>query len=233
MTPARDSRLSSSRRSLSSPSCSRAPWIGTQDARGALSGQGRNVLSVEIAESYAARALECAESTARELAGAQALDVGEVDLLVATASVPGFADALAARLGVSGERVAPSPDFSPRAYGRPHAGTRNRASRAGRAPRCSSRPVRGSRSRPRSTGGDRTDPRRAPAQARCQPAGAARTAEAARPDRAGATARAGAAGPDPGRDRGARHRHRPRRTSSRRSADTRACSAPGCATRRT
>jgi 3-oxoacyl-[acyl-carrier-protein] synthase III len=82
-----------------------------QDARGALSGQGRNILSVEIAESYAARALECAESTARELAGAQALDVGEVDLLVATASVPGFADALAERLGVSGEHVASPPDL--------------------------------------------------------------------------------------------------------------------------
>ena len=71
---------------------------------------GRNILTVEIAESYAARALECAESTVRELAAAQALDLGEVDLLVATASVPGFADALARRLGVSAERVASPPD---------------------------------------------------------------------------------------------------------------------------
>jgi hypothetical protein len=60
--------------------------------------------------SYAARALECAESTACELAGAQALGLGEVDLLVATASVPGFADELATRLGVSAERVASPPD---------------------------------------------------------------------------------------------------------------------------
>ena len=71
---------------------------------------GRNILSVEIAESYAVRALECAESTVRELAAAQALDLGEVALLVATASVPGFADALARRLGVSAERVASLPD---------------------------------------------------------------------------------------------------------------------------
>ena len=80
---------------------------------------GRNILTVEIAESYAARALECAESTARELAAAQALDLGEVDLLVATASVPGFADALAGRLGVPAERVASPPDgLAARAHGR-------------------------------------------------------------------------------------------------------------------
>ena len=75
------------------------------DARRGLH-HGRNLLTVEVADSYFARALECAESTARELAAAQALDLGEVDLLVATASVPGFAEGLAARLGVSVERVA-------------------------------------------------------------------------------------------------------------------------------
>ncbi len=81
-----------------------------EDARRGLAHHGRNVLSVEIAESYAARALECAESTARELASEQALDLGDVDLLVATASVPGFADGLAKRLGVAAERVASLPD---------------------------------------------------------------------------------------------------------------------------
>ena len=81
-----------------------------EDAGRGLAHPGRNVLTVEIAESYAARALECAESTARELAAAQALDLAEVDLLVATASVPGFADALATRLGVPGERVASPSD---------------------------------------------------------------------------------------------------------------------------
>ena len=79
------------------------------DARRGLH-HGRNLLTVEIAESYTARALECAESTARELACAQALDLGEVDLLIATASVPGFADALARRLGLSADRVAPPSD---------------------------------------------------------------------------------------------------------------------------
>jgi 3-oxoacyl-[acyl-carrier-protein] synthase-3 len=76
-----------------------------EDTRPGLS-HGRNVLTVEIAESYADRALECAESTVREMAAAGVLDLGEVDLLVATASVPGFAAALAKRLGVSTARVA-------------------------------------------------------------------------------------------------------------------------------
>ena len=80
------------------------------DARRGLAGHGRNILTVEIDESYAARALECAESTVRNLAGARALDLGEVDLLVATASVPGFAVGLAARLGVSAELVASPAD---------------------------------------------------------------------------------------------------------------------------
>jgi 3-oxoacyl-[acyl-carrier-protein] synthase III len=78
--------------------------------RGLDAHPGRNILTVEIADSYSARALECAESTARELAAAQALDLAEVDLLVATASVPGFADALAKRLGVPGARVASPSD---------------------------------------------------------------------------------------------------------------------------
>ena len=80
-----------------------------EDAGGGLAPHGRNILTVEIAESYNDRALECADSTTRELAAAQALDLGEVDLLVANASVPGFADALARRLGVPAERVASPP----------------------------------------------------------------------------------------------------------------------------
>ncbi len=77
-----------------------------EDAGRGLAHHGRNLLTVEIAESYAGRALDCAEATARELTAAQAVDLGDVDLLVATASVPGFADSLARRLGVSAERVA-------------------------------------------------------------------------------------------------------------------------------
>jgi 3-oxoacyl-[acyl-carrier-protein] synthase-3 len=71
---------------------------------------GHNVLSVEIADAYAGRALECAESTARELAADARLDFGDVDLLVATASVPGFAGELGRRLELDGERVASLPE---------------------------------------------------------------------------------------------------------------------------
>ena len=81
-----------------------------EDARRGLAHHGRNLLTVELAESYAVRAAECAESTVRELASAQALDFSKVDLLVATASVPGFAEELATRLGVPTERIASSPD---------------------------------------------------------------------------------------------------------------------------
>ena len=70
---------------------------------------GRNILTVEVAGTYAARAAQCAESTTRELAAASGLDLGDVGLLVATASVPGFAAALAERLGISAGRVASLP----------------------------------------------------------------------------------------------------------------------------
>jgi len=70
---------------------------------------GRNILTVKVADSYATRAVECAESATRELAAANALDLGKVELLVATASVPGFADELAKRLGISAGRVASLP----------------------------------------------------------------------------------------------------------------------------
>lgn len=78
--------------------------------------EGRNILTVEIADTYATRALECAESTVRELAGEQALELGEIDRLVATASIGGFADDLATRLGVPTERVASLPDGLARAH---------------------------------------------------------------------------------------------------------------------
>ena len=81
-----------------------------EDARRGLTHHGRNILSVEVDESYSARALECAESTVRELAETQALDIGDVDLLVATASVSEFGERLANRLGLSAERVASPPD---------------------------------------------------------------------------------------------------------------------------
>jgi 3-oxoacyl-[acyl-carrier-protein] synthase III len=64
------------------------------------------MLTVEVDEHYPAHALFCAEATVRELAGDAGLDLAEVDLLIATASVPDFAAALGQRLGITGARVA-------------------------------------------------------------------------------------------------------------------------------
>jgi hypothetical protein len=77
-------------------------------------GGGRNVLAVEIAADYPSRALDCAEVTARELVAAHGMDLGEVGALVAGASTPGFARALAERLGIS--RTATTPDELSRAH---------------------------------------------------------------------------------------------------------------------
>jgi 3-oxoacyl-[acyl-carrier-protein] synthase-3 len=80
------------------------------DARGDPACNGRNTLTVEIAGSFLTRALECAELTVHALAAEQALNLDEIDLLVATASVPEFGEKLATRLGVPGERVAWLPE---------------------------------------------------------------------------------------------------------------------------
>jgi 3-oxoacyl-[acyl-carrier-protein] synthase III len=72
----------------------------------ACSGQGRNTLTVKIDEHYPQHALACAESTVRDLAAEAGLDLAEIDLLIATASVPDFAAALGQRLGITRARIA-------------------------------------------------------------------------------------------------------------------------------
>ena len=87
--------------------------VWRDDIRPASGDQGRNVLTVEIAPSYAQQALQCAESTVRELAADNLFDLREIELLVATASVVGFAADLANRLGVPAQRVAlPAQDLA-------------------------------------------------------------------------------------------------------------------------
>ena len=72
----------------------------------ASDGEGRNTLTVQIDERYLEHALQAADSTVRELATEAGFDLAEVDLLVATASVPGFGAGLAQRLGIGSARVA-------------------------------------------------------------------------------------------------------------------------------
>ena len=73
-------------------------------------GEGRNALTVEVSEQYPAHALDCADATVRELAAEEGVDLAEVDLVMATASAPGFAGALAQRLGIPSARIASSSD---------------------------------------------------------------------------------------------------------------------------
>ena len=82
----------------------------------AENGDGRNVLTVKIADDYPARVLECAEMTTRELAAADGLDLGDVGALFAAASTPGFGRALAERLGIPPDRVASLPSGLDRAH---------------------------------------------------------------------------------------------------------------------
>jgi 3-oxoacyl-[acyl-carrier-protein] synthase-3 len=79
-------------------------------------GGGRNVLTVEVADDYAARALACAEATARRLVAAHRLGLRDIGALVAAASTAGFAAALGDRLGIPARRVASIPDELGRAH---------------------------------------------------------------------------------------------------------------------
>jgi 3-oxoacyl-[acyl-carrier-protein] synthase-3 len=79
-------------------------------------GEGRNTLTVDIGERYPEHAVECAEETVRRLARDEGVDLAEVDLLVATASAPGFATALAERLGLTAARIASAADGLARAH---------------------------------------------------------------------------------------------------------------------
>ena len=64
------------------------------------SGQGRNVLSIEQDPAYPAAALDCAERSVRTWTAAEGLDLTSVDLVVGAGPDPGFASALASRLGM-------------------------------------------------------------------------------------------------------------------------------------
>jgi 3-oxoacyl-[acyl-carrier-protein] synthase-3 len=72
--------------------------------------QGRNTLTVEIDDTYCLHAVDCADSTVRELSSENGLDFADVDILIATASTPDFAGDLARSLGIPAARVATPSD---------------------------------------------------------------------------------------------------------------------------
>jgi len=67
---------------------------------------GKNVLTVKQGNGYARRAIECAEEATRRFLARHELTVGSVDLAIFSQSPFGFADGLAARLGLADGRVA-------------------------------------------------------------------------------------------------------------------------------
>lgn len=74
----------------------RAPWRGA----------GQNQMVMDQKPGYHARLADCAEEAARRFLRRVGMGIGEIDLLVAAPSAPGFLDSLRASLGIPGDRVA-------------------------------------------------------------------------------------------------------------------------------
>ena len=127
-----------------------------EDARRGLAHHGRNILTVEITESYAARALECAELTARELAthrrSISARSISSWRRHRSLGSPTAWRSAsVCPSSGSHRLRTAASS-----AHTRPRPRSRSSPERSGpRVPFCSSPPARESRWPPRSTELDR------------------------------------------------------------------------------
>lgn len=77
---------------------------------------GRHEMVIDCKRGYHARLADCAEEATRRFLRRVGMDVGEIDLLVPTPSVPGFLDAVRDRLGVPGDHVAYVPEDLACAY---------------------------------------------------------------------------------------------------------------------
>jgi 3-oxoacyl-[acyl-carrier-protein] synthase III len=67
---------------------------------------GQNQMVINVQPGYQARLADCAEEAAHRFLRRRGMGIGDIDLLVPAPSPPGFPDALRARLGVPGDRVA-------------------------------------------------------------------------------------------------------------------------------
>ena len=79
-------------------------------------GNGHNGMVVTVQPGYQARLADCAEEATRRFLRRLGLGVDDIDLLVPAPAVPDFLDPLRARLGISGDRVAFTPEDLERAY---------------------------------------------------------------------------------------------------------------------
>jgi 3-oxoacyl-[acyl-carrier-protein] synthase-3 len=69
-------------------------------------GPGQSQMLIDEKPGYQARLADCAEEATRRFLRRIGVGIGEIDLLIAAPSSPGFLDALRASLGVPGDRVA-------------------------------------------------------------------------------------------------------------------------------
>jgi 3-oxoacyl-[acyl-carrier-protein] synthase-3 len=79
-------------------------------------GNGHNGMVVTMKPGYRARLADCAEEATRRFLRRLGLGVDDIDLLVPAPSAPDFLDPLRARLGISGDRVAFTPEDLEGAY---------------------------------------------------------------------------------------------------------------------
>ena len=79
-------------------------------------GNGQNGMVVTVKPGYQARLADCAEEATRRFLRRLGLGVEDIDLLVPAPSAPDFLDPLRARLGISGDRVAYTPEDLEGAY---------------------------------------------------------------------------------------------------------------------
>jgi len=81
-------------------------WNERHGHRGPRQAAGQHEMVTDQKPGYAARLADCAEEASRRFLRRLGLDLGEIDLVVPAPASPDFLDALVARLGVPGDRVA-------------------------------------------------------------------------------------------------------------------------------
>ena len=79
-----------------------------RSAGGLATRRGRNVLTIEEADDYLLRTLECTERSVKELVADAGMGIADLDAVVGAGPAPGFCAAVAGRLGISPPPVLPA-----------------------------------------------------------------------------------------------------------------------------
>jgi len=91
-------------------------WRGQRGIRVPRQRPGHNEMVITVKPGYRARLADCAEEATRRFLRRVGLSVADIDLLVPAPAATGFLDPLRARLGISGDRVAYTPENLAGAY---------------------------------------------------------------------------------------------------------------------